>query len=144
MKRIKDLKTRAVGTHGISRDASVADAVREFIAKDISALIVYDGERLAGIFTKNDLMRCCARHPGEDIRELKVADFMKKDVFTASIHSNLEEVIDVMVKKGFRHVPVLDGDRVVGMVTPIDILVHQKGHLAGEHEELVRYIQGLY
>jgi CBS domain-containing protein len=143
VKRIKDLRTRAVGTHGIQRDATVSEAVREFLDKGISALVVYDGERLAGIFTKNDLVRCCAKCP-DGIRDVKVEDFMKKDVFTASIHSDLNEVIEVMVEKGFRHVPILDGDRVVGMVTPIDILVYQKGHLSGERKELIRYIQGLY
>ncbi len=143
MKRIKDLRTRGVGTYGVPRKATVLEAVREFVERDVSALVVYEGEKLAGIFTKNDLVRCCALHP-DGIRDLKVEDFMKKQVFTASVHSNLEQVIDVMVKKGFRHVPVLDGETVVGMVTPIDILIHQKGHLAGEHEELIRYIRGLY
>ena len=109
----------------------------------MSALIVYDGEALVGIFTKNDLVRCCARHP-EGLAGLKVADHMKRDLYTAQIDARLEDVIDRMVRGGFRHVPVLDGGRVVGMVTPIDILVHQKGALAGEHEELVRYIQGSY
>ena len=44
VKRIKDLKTRGVGTHGIQREASVEDAVREFLEKEVSALVVYDGE----------------------------------------------------------------------------------------------------
>jgi signal-transduction protein with cAMP-binding, CBS, and nucleotidyltransferase domain len=47
-----------------------------------------------------------------------------------------------MVAKGFRHVPILEHGRVIGMVTPIDILEHQKGLLRGEHEDLVRYIRG--
>lgn len=143
VKRIKDLRTRAVGTHGIQRKATVEEAAHEFLDKDISALVVFDGEQLAGIFTKNDLVRCCARHP-DGIRGRKVEDFMQKKVLTVPIHANLDEVIATMVEKGIRHVPVLDdGGRVVGMVTPIDILVHQKGHLSGERDELIRYIQGL-
>jgi CBS domain-containing protein len=143
VKRIKGLKSRTIGTLGISRDASIADAVRELVKHDVSALVVYDGERLAGIFTKNDLVRCCAQHP-DGIGGLGVTDYMKRDIYTAQVDSNLDEVIEHMVEGGFRHVPVLDGDRVVGMVTPIDVLVHQKGSLKGEREELVRYIQGLY
>ena len=69
---------------------------------------------------------------------------MKRNLYTAQVDSNLDEVIDTMVERNFRHIPVLDGERIVGMVTPIDILVHQKGALKGERQELVRYIQGQY
>jgi signal-transduction protein with cAMP-binding, CBS, and nucleotidyltransferase domain len=50
----------------------------------------------------------------------------------------------VMVKRGFRHVPVLEGGRAVGMVTSEDILTHQNEILQVEREELVRYVQGSY
>ncbi len=143
MKRIKDLRTRPIGTLGVSRDASVEDAVREFVKYDVSALVVFDGNKLAGIFTKNDLVRCCAKHP-DGIEGLKVADYMKRKLYTAQIHDSLDDVIEAMVDGDFRHVPILDGERIVGMVTPIDILVHQKGALSGEREELIRYIQGSY
>ena len=143
MKRIQDLKTRRIGTLGVQKDASVLEAVRAFVEHDVSALVVCDGEALVGIFTKNDLVRCCARNP-EGLAGLKVIDYMKRDLYTAQIDAKLDDVIDRMVKGGFRHVPVLEEGRVVGMVTPIDILVHQKGALSGEREELVRYIRGSY
>jgi len=63
---------------------------------------------------------------------------MKRNPYTASVHENLDDVIEVMIAKGFRHVPILEHGRAVGMVTPIDILEHQKGLLRNEHEELVR------
>ncbi len=143
MKRITDLKTRRGGVQGVSQDASVEEAVRKFLDTDVSSLVVYDGEKLVGIFTKNDLVRCCARHP-DGIRKVKVAQYMKRNPYTASAQQNLDDVIEVMVAKGFRHVPILEHGRAVGMVTPIDILEHQKGLLRGEHEELVRYIRGSY
>ena len=143
MKRIKDLKTRGVGTHGIQREASVEDAVREFLEKDISALVVYDGGKMVGIFTKNDLVRCCSCHPNE-VRGLKVGDYMETGVFTTTVDADLDDVMKVMMDKGFRHVPVLEGNRVVGMVTSIDILVHQRAHFGEQRDELLRYIQGSY
>ncbi|MBW2243313.1 MAG: CBS domain-containing protein [Deltaproteobacteria bacterium] len=141
MKRIKDLRTRRLGTHGIQQEASVEDAVREFLTTDVSALVVYDGKKLAGIFTKNDLVRCVGDHP-DGIRGINARDYMQTNVFTATVDADLDNVMEVMVEKGFRHVPVLEGDEVVGMVTSIDILVHQKSHLGSERDELVRYIQG--
>ncbi len=143
MKRIKDLRTRRGGVQGISQDDSVEEAVRRFLDADVSSLVVYDGEKLVGIFTKNDLVRCCAQHP-DGTRGLKIAQYMKRNPYTASTHDNLDDVIEVMIAKGFRHVPILEDGRAVGMVTPIDILEHQKGLLRGEHEELIRYIRGSY
>ncbi len=143
MKRIKDLKTRRGGIQGVPQDASVEEAVRKFVDTDVSSLVVYDGEKLVGIFTKNDLVRCCAQHP-DGIRKVKVAQYMKRNPYTASAQQNLDDVIEVMVAKGFRHVPIMEHGRAVGMVTPIDILEHQKGLLRGEHEELIRYVRGGY
>jgi CBS domain-containing protein len=143
VKRIKDLKTRQGGVQSISQDASVEEAVRRFLETDVGSFVVYDGEKLVGIFTKNDLVRCCGSHP-EGVREAKVAQYMKRNPYTASVHQNLDDVIEEMIAKGFRHVPILEDGRAVGMVTPIDILEHQKGLLQGEHEELVRYIRGNY
>ncbi len=143
MKRITDLKTRRGGVQSVSQDASVEEAIRKFLDTDVSSLVVYDDEKLVGIFTKNDLVRCCAQHP-EGIRKVKVAQYMKRNPYTASTHQNLDDVIEVMLAKGFRHVPILEHGRAVGIVTPIDILEHQKGLLRGEHEELVRYIRGSY
>ncbi len=140
MKRIKDLRTRHGGVQSISQDASIEDAVHKLLEADVSSLAVYDGEKLVGIFTKNDVVRCCAGHP-DGFRKVKVAQHMKRNPYTASIDDNLDDVIEVMVAKGFRHVPIVDSGRVVGMVTPIDILDHQKGLLAGQHEELIRYIR---
>lgn len=143
MKRIRDLKTRSGGVQGISQDASVEEAVHRFLEADVSSLAVYDGEKLVGIFTKNDLVRCCARHP-DGIRELKIGQHMKRNPYTADIHDDLDVVIEVMIERGFRHVPVMEEGRAIGIVTPIDILEHQRGLLRGQNEELVRYIRGSY
>ncbi len=143
MKRIKDLRTRKVGTHGIQREASVEDAVHELLDKEVGALVVYDGGKMVGIFTKNDLVTCCSCHP-DGIRGLKVEDYMKTGLFTTTVDADLDDVMKVMIDNGFRHVPVLEGNRVVGMVTSIDILVHQRADLRGQRDELIRYIQGSY
>lgn len=109
----------------------------------MSALVVYKGDKLVGIFTKNDLVRCCQQQP-DGIRNLTIAPYMGRNLYSAGIHDNLDDVIEVMIARGIRHVPITEGGRAVGMVTPIDILEHQKGLLKGEHEELIRYIQGSY
>ena len=68
MRRVTTLlKSRSVAIHGIGQTASVEDAAASFIDKKISALLVYEGEQLTGIFTKNDLVRRFVRHPDATI-----------------------------------------------------------------------------
>ena len=144
MRRVMSLlRSRGVAIHGIQQAESVKNAVDSFLHKGIGALAVYDGEQLTGIFTKNDLVRCCAEFP-DGIRELPVSEVMKTNLYTTTPDADLDDVMEVMVKRGFRHVPVLEGGRAVGMVTSEDILTHQNEMLQGEREELVRYVQGSY
>ena len=143
MKRIKDLKTRAIGTYGIAHTASIVDAARELVDKNIGALIVYDGDKMVGLFTKNDLVRTCAEHP-DGLATLTVGARMKTDIYTSTMDANLDDVVAVMIEKGFRHVPVLEADQVVGMITSIDILLYQRDLLSQENVNLMRYIRGSY
>jgi CBS domain-containing protein len=137
------LRSRGVAIHGIQQEGSLKNAVDSFLDKGIGALAVYDGEQLTGIFTKNDLVRCCARFP-DGFRELPVSEVMKTNLYTTTPDADLDDVMEVTVKRGFRHVPVLEGGRAVGMVTSEDILTHQNEILQVEREELVRYVQGSY
>ena len=144
MRRVKDLlRSREVAIQGIQQTAAVQEAVVEFLDKAISSLVVYDGERLAGIFTKNDLVRCCHNHPG-DVTKLEVAEVMKRDIFTTTPDADLDDVLAVMVERQFRHVPVVENGRAIGMLSSHDILTHQNELLQVEHEELLRYVQGSY
>ena len=144
MRRVASLlRTRDVGIHRIQQTQSVEDAVASFIDNQTDALAVYDGEQLAGIFTKNDLVRCCASHP-EGVRTLEISEVMKTHLYTTTPDGDLDDVMEVMVTKGFRHVPVVEGGRAVGMVTSQDILTHQNEILQVEHEMLRRYVQGSY
>lgn len=143
MWRIKDLKTRGIGSHGIVPTASVADAAREFVNKKVSALIVYDGDKMVGIFTKNDLVRACIEKP-DGLSMLTVGERMKTDLYTSTVDANLDDVAAVMIKNGFRHVPVLEGNQVAGMVTYLDILLYERDLLMQENVDLIRYIQGSY
>ncbi len=137
------LRSRDVVVQDIQQGASVQEAVAEFLARKVSALVVYDGERLAGIFTRNDLVRCCSGHLG-DVGKLKVAEVMKTDLFTTTPDADLDDVMAVMVEREFRHVPVVEGERAIGMLSSLDILAHQNEMLQVDREELQRYIQGSY
>ena len=144
MRRVMSLlQSRGIAIHGIQQTESVEAAAAAFIDKEVSALVVYDGDQLTGIFTKNDLVRCCVTHP-EKVPKLRVSEVMKTNLYTTTPDADLDDVMEAMVKKGFRHVPVLEAGRAVGMVTAQDILTHQNEILQVEREELLRYIRGSY
>ena len=144
MRRVSDmLRSREVAIEGIQQTASVQEAVARFLGKKISALVAYDGERLVGIFTTNDLVRCCNEHP-LDVGKLKIAEVMKTNPFTTTQEADLDDVMAMMVERGFRHVPVVEGKQAVGMLISLDILAHQNEMLQVDRNDLLRYIQRSY
>lgn len=126
----------------IAPSATVAEAAREFVEQGVSSLVVTDNDHILGLFTKNDLTRCCAQHSGS-LEEVQVSAFMKTNVFTTTPAVDLDELIRTMVREGFHHVPVSEDGKAVGMVTYGDILASEHFRLHHLGEDLLHYIQGV-
>lgn len=115
--KVEDMLTRAAVTIGV--DGSVGDAARAMDAAGISAIMVMDGDRLAGILTDRDLRRVVADGiPGST----RLDDVMSHAPFTISSDALALDVLLALVEHRIHHLPVLDGDRVVGMVTSGDLM----------------------
>jgi CBS domain-containing protein len=78
-----------------------------------------DGDTLAGIFTERDIVRALGEH--FDAAGHPVANWMTSNPKTIGPEATTDEALDRMLRGGFRHLPVLDGDRVVGMLSLRDI-----------------------
>jgi CBS domain-containing protein len=74
---------------------------------------------LAGILTERDVLRSAAS--GEDLRSARVSDWMTPDPQSAGPDTSVEEAADLMLKNGFRHLPVVDGRAVCGVVSLRDL-----------------------
>ncbi len=144
MKTVAEL-IRAKGheVQGVQRDTLVALTGQMFLDAEVSSLLVYDRNSVVGIFTKNDLIRCCCRER-VDLSGERVDKFMTTSLVTTAPTALLDEVFDTMVKKGLHHMPVMEGDKAVGMITPLDIVVRQKQHITFENEQLMHYLYGTY
>jgi CBS domain-containing protein len=81
--------------------------------------IVMQGRFLAGILTERDVLRSAAS--GEDLRAARVSDWMTPDPQSASPDTPVEEAAEIMLKNGFRHLPVVDGRVVCGVVSLRDL-----------------------
>ena len=117
--RIGDIMTRAVYT--VTADATVAEIAKAMTKGRFGSTIVVDGsERLIGIVTERDVLR--AASSGADLTSATAADWMTADPVTATYDMDIAEAAELMGNRGFRHLPVRDGDRVAGIVSQRDVL----------------------
>jgi len=94
---------------------TVRDAARLMVAKGVGAVMVVDGDRLVGIFTERDaVFRVLARERSAD--ETPIAEVMTPDPLTLGSNARFGTALALMHKNGFRHVPVVDDGKLVGVV----------------------------
>lgn len=99
---------------------SVSDACRLLDEHRIGALVVMDGARLKGIFSERDVVRRVVAR-GRDAGATTVGDVMTADPVTISAREPLAQAMRLMLDGGFRHLPVLRADEVVGIISMRDI-----------------------
>ncbi len=127
----------------ISSDATVFEAVEMMDAKNVGALLVMKQERLVGIISERDYTRKVVLR-GKRSREAKVAEIMSTNVFTTCPSEGVDECLRIMTDKHIRHLPVLDGDKVVGMISIGDLVKHVISCQQAAIAHLESYIHGGY
>jgi CBS domain-containing protein len=102
-------------------EMTVREAARYMTERHIGAAAVLDGTRLAGILSERDIMgRVVSKELDPD--QTKVADVMTKDMIVVEVGESHDDGIRKMKQGGCRHLPVIDGERLVGMVSQRDLL----------------------
>ena len=101
-------------------DASLSEAASLMRAGEFGSMAIYEGDRLAGILTETDLVRAVADH--RDLASTTVSEYMSLDPVTAGLDEDSMEVAERMVRNGFRHLPVVEKGRLIGMVSARDLL----------------------
>ena len=118
MATLKEIMTSDVFT--IERDATVADVAAQMLKGRVGSAVVMDGSWVTGIFTERDVVRAAAS--GKDLTSSKVRDWMTSDPVTVEGGLEAEEAAELMMSNGFRHLPVLEGQTLVGIVSLRDVL----------------------
>ena len=114
---LRDLmNTRVAAT---TPDTSVAAAAAGMAAANVGSSVVMQGPFLAGILTERDVLRAAAS--GEDLSASAVSEWMTRDPQSASPDTSIEEAAQIMLLNGFRHLPVVDGRQVCGVVSLRDL-----------------------
>lgn len=127
--------------HQIHPDAPVIEALRIMAEHDIGALVVCDGDHLAGIVTERDYARKIILK-GRTSPATPVREIMSTTVICARLDQTVEECMAVMTARAVRHLPVLEHKKVVGIVSIGDLV---KTIIAAKQftiEQLEHYIQG--
>jgi CBS domain-containing protein len=125
----------------ISPDATVYDAVALMAERGVGALPVLDGTRLVGIVTERDYARKVVLQDRSS-RTTKVATIMTRAVVCATLDQSVQECMALMTERRFRHLPVLDGGRMVGMISVGDLVKAVLSEKQAEIDQLSSYIHG--
>ena len=116
------LKAKGSEVETIAREATVGEAVNRLRDNEIGALVVSsDGTTVDGVFSERDVVAGLADHGG-DILDRKVEDVMTSRVATCSSEDGVEKVMLEMTELRARHFPVVDGGRLVGIVSIGDVV----------------------
>jgi CBS domain-containing protein len=133
------LEGKKHGLLSISPEASVYEALTLMAQKDVGALVVLDGERLAGIFSERDYARKIILF-GKSSKETRVREIMSERVVCVKPTTTVDECMALMTDKRIRHLPVLDGTRVVGLVSIGDVVKETIAEQQFMIEQLEHYI----
>ena len=127
--------------YSVSPDATVFEAVQLMDAKNVGALLVMEGQRLVGIISERDYTRKVMLR-GKRSRETKVAEIMSTNVFTTHRREGVETCLRLMTDHHIRHLPVVDDDKVVGVISIGDLVKHVISCQQAAIAHLESYIHG--
>jgi len=137
------LEEKGPVVHTTTPEATVLEAVRAMNDRCIGSLLVTDGGRVVGIFTERDVLRRVV-DAGRDPKTTKVAEVMSREMVAIHPEATVEETMAVMTEKRVRHLPVMRGEELLGMVS-IGDLTRWVSRLQQHHiKDLVDYITGRY
>ncbi|HUC85398.1 MAG TPA: CBS domain-containing protein [Candidatus Acidoferrales bacterium] len=125
----------------VTPETTVFEAIRLMAEKDIGSLLVLSEGRLAGLFTERDYTRKVALH-GKSSKETRVREIIPRETSTVTPDDSVEDCMRLMTEKRVRHLPVVEGANVVGLISIGDlvnwIISTQNAHI----EQMEQYISG--
>ena len=123
----------------IGPEASVYDAISKMAQEEVGALVVLEGESLVGVVSERDYARKVVLQ-GRSSRDTMVKDIMTTRVAYARLDQSVEDCMAMMTEKRIRHLPVMDGDKLLGVISIGDLvkfIIEEQKHVI---EQLEQYI----
>jgi CBS domain-containing protein len=126
----------AIGSH-----QTVFEALERMAEKNCGALLVIDDERLVGVFSERDYARKGILQ-GRKAKSTSVKEVMTSGVYTVTPNQDMNDCMNLMSSKKIRHLPVMDGESIVGLLSIGDIVTAVMNEQKGRIESLEQYITG--
>jgi len=137
------LEEKGATIHAVSPETTVLDAVHAMNREGIGAVLVVVGERVVGIFTERDVLRRVVQRE-IDPASIRVRELMTEEVCTIAPSTTTDEAMAVINYRHCRHLPVVEGDRLVGLISSGDLNRWAIRGQQFELEQLSSYIADSY
>jgi CBS domain-containing protein len=125
-------------------EQTVGDAAKLLDQRRIGALVVIDDQRgLAGILSERDIVRGLSRH-GTAVMEMTVGQLMTADVLTCTPDDSLDSLMETMTRNRIRHLPVLDGGKLAGIITIGDVVKARLDETTLQVDSLREYVMSAH
>ena len=144
MKACDIIETKGSETFSISKDKSIHDAIVIMAEKKIGCLLVLEDGKLIGILSERDIISTCAKCPETKKCDISIESVMTKDVVCGNCDDDIVNIMNKMKEAHIRHLPILKGDTIEGMVSMRDVVRALLEQTTFENKRLHEYILGKY
>ena len=135
------LRSKGYDIHSISPDGTVFEALKIMADNKVGALLVLEGEKLVGILSERDYARKVILL-GKSSREAKASEIMSDKVLYVQPYRTAEECMAIMINKRVRHLPVIDNEKLLGVISIGDVVKAVIDEKEFVIEQLEEYISG--
>ncbi|MFN3814865.1 CBS domain-containing protein [Brevundimonas sp.] len=133
------LKTKGDAVFTLTPGATVAEAAAQLVQRQVGALIVCEGDRVAGVLSERDIVRALARQGAAALTQ-PVSDHMTSNVIYAEPGEGVDVLMGRMTDRRIRHLPVMKDQRLCGVISIGDVVKCQIDEATREAESLKSYI----
>lgn len=134
------LRSKGTEVDTVSGESTLGDAVRRLAERRIGAMPVTDGGRIVGMISERDVIYCLGAH-GADALDWTIERVMSAPAITVGEEVSVLSALALMTKRRIRHLPVVEGDAIRGLVSIGDLVKHRMERIEAEAEAMRDYIQ---
>jgi CBS domain-containing protein len=141
MKLAELLSRKSGDTVALAPETSVAEAVRAMCRHRVGSVVIRGAENdILGIFTERDVLWLCSEGKGAELESLPITEHMTVDVMTGRPDDRVDDVLNLMTEKRFRHLPIVRDGKLIGLLSLGDLVKAKLQEAAIEAQALREYI----